>query len=160
MLALLCTECPRARVTFEGRELWVATGPRGLPQGASTSPALSNLVARGLDGRLAGLAKKLGWTYTRYADDPTFSADAEGSAKTAWLVARVRHIVGEENFFVNEKKNRVQRPNTQQTVTGIVVNEHPNIPRDTVRRIRAILHRAKTAGLAAQNREQHPYFES
>ncbi len=160
VLALLCTECSRARVTFEGRELWVATGPRGLPQGASTSPALSNLVARGLDGRLAGLAKKLGWTYTRYADDLTFSANAEGSAKTAWLLARLRHIVGEENFVVNEKKTRVQRPNAQQTVTGIVVNQHPNIPRDTVRRIRAILHRAKTGGLAAQNHEQHPYFES
>jgi len=72
----------------------------------------------------------------------------------------VRHIVDEERFTVNEKKTRVQRRNTQQTVTGIVVNDHPNIPRDTVRRIRAILHRAKTEGLAAQNREQHPHFEA
>ena len=160
VLALLCTECPRSHVTFEGRDFWVATGPRGLPQGASTSPALSNLVARGLDGRLAGLAKKLRWTYTRYADDLTFSADSEASAKTAWLLVRLRHIVEEENFTVNEKKTRVQRPNAQQTVTGIVVNQHPNIPRDTVRRIRAILHRAKHEGLSAQNREQHPHFES
>ncbi len=68
VLALLCTECPRSRVTYAGRELFVATGPRGLPQGASTSPALSNLVARGLDARLTGLARKLNWDYTRYAD--------------------------------------------------------------------------------------------
>ena len=158
VLALLCTECPRSSVEYEGRALWVATGPRGLPQGACTSPALSNLVARGLDGRIAGLARKLGWTYTRYADDLTFSADAEGAAKTAWLLARLRHIVAEENFTVNEKKTRVQRPNAQQSVTGIVVNQHPNVPRETVRRIRAILHGAKTGGLEAQNRQNHPHF--
>ena len=79
---------------------------------------------------------------------------------SAWLLARLRHIVGEENFTVNEKKTRVQRRNTQQSVTGIVVNEHPNISRDTVRRIRAILHRARTGGLAAQNRDNHPAFEA
>jgi len=160
VLALLCTECPRRQVTFDGRMLYVATGPRGLPQGACTSPALSNLVARGLDGRLAGLARKLGWNYTRYADDLTFSASGEATAKTGWMLARLRHIVEEENFAVNEKKTRVQRPNTQQTVTGIVVNQRPNVSRETVRRLRAILHRAKTEGLAAQNREQHPHFES
>ncbi len=158
VLALLCTECPRTAVKYEDRALWVATGPRGLPQGACTSPALSNLVARGLDGRIAGLARKLGWTYTRYADDLTFSTDADGAPKTAWLLARLRHIVGEENFTVNEKKTRVQRPNSQQSVTGIVVNQHPNVPRETVRRLRAILHRAKIEGLAAQNREGHPHF--
>jgi RNA-directed DNA polymerase len=158
--ALLCTECPRNRVTYGGRELFVATGPRGLPQGASTSPALSNLVARGLDSRLAGLARKLGWDYTRYADDLTFSASGEPTAKTAWLLARLRHIAGEENFTVNEAKTRVQRPNSRQTVTGIVVNRRPNVPRDMVRRLRAILHRAKTEGLAAQNKENHPFFEA
>jgi RNA-directed DNA polymerase len=159
VLALLCTECPRNRVNYDGRELFVATGPRGLPQGACTSPALSNLVARGLDGRLGGFAKKLGWTYTRYADDLTFSADGIAMSQTGRLLTGLRHIVDDENFTVNEKKTRVQRPKTRQTVTGIVVNKTPNVPRDTVRRLRAILHRAKSEGLAAQNRENHPYFE-
>ncbi len=159
VLALLCTECPRSRVNYDGRELFVATGPRGLPQGACTSPALSNLVARGLDGRLAGFAKTLGWTYTRYADDLTFSAEGEAMGRTARLLTGLRHIVGAENFTVNEKKTRVQRPKTRQTVTGVVVNKHPNVSRETVRRLRAILHRAKTEGLAAQNRENHPRFE-
>jgi RNA-directed DNA polymerase len=159
VLALLCTECPRNRVNYDGRELFVATGPRGLPQGACTSPALSNLVARGLDGRLGGFAKKLGWTYTRYADDLTFSADGVAMSQTGRLLTGLRHIVDDENFTVNEKKTRVQRPKTRQTVTGIVVNKTPNVPRDTVRRLRAILHRAKSEGLAAQNRENHPYFE-
>jgi RNA-directed DNA polymerase len=69
ILALLCTECPRREVSYAGRIYHVATGPRGLPQGACTSPALSNLVAMRLDRRMAGLAAKFGINYTRYADD-------------------------------------------------------------------------------------------
>lgn len=160
ILALLCTECPRQAVKYAGKELFVATGPRGLPQGACTSPALSNLTARGLDARLSGLARKLGWDYTRYADDLTFSTSGEPAAKTAWVLARLRHIAEEEHFTVNEKKTRVQRPNAQQTVTGIVVNHRPNVPRQVVRRLRAILHRAKTEGLAAQNKEEIPNFQA
>ncbi len=160
ILGLLCTECPRRLIRYAGQELHVATGPRSLPQGACTSPALSNLIARGLDSRLAGLARKLGWTYTRYADDLTFSTDAEPAALTGYLLARLRHIAAAESFTVNETKTRVQRPNTRQSVTGIVVNHRPNVDRSTVRRLRAILHRAKTEGLAAQNRENHANFEA
>jgi hypothetical protein len=64
------------------------------------------------------------------------------------------------NFVVNEKKTRVQRPNTAQRVTGIVVNKRPNVPRKITRRMRAILHHAKKEGLAAQNRTNEPHFES
>jgi retron-type reverse transcriptase len=160
ILALLCTECPRQRVNYAGREWFAATGPRALPQGACTSPALSNLAARRLDARLAGLARKLGWDYTRYADDLTFSTRGEPAQQTAWILARLRHIAQEESFTLNEKKTRVQRPCAQQSVTGIVVNKRPNIPRATLRRLRAILHRAKTEGLAAQNREHHPHFSA
>jgi RNA-directed DNA polymerase len=159
ILALLCTECPRRKVEYAGRVFHVATGPRGLPQGACTSPALSNLLARRLDSRLNGLARKLGFTYTRYADDLTFSAAGEPVAKTGYLLARVRHIVADEKLTVNETKTRVQRPGTRQTVTGIVVNKRPNVPRRTARRLRAILHQAKKTGLAAQNREQRDNFE-
>src|SRR5439155_24828014 len=60
VLALLCTECPRRPVEYAGQRYWVATGPRGLPQGACTSPALSNQVALRLDRRLGGLAERLG----------------------------------------------------------------------------------------------------
>ncbi len=160
IFALLCTECPRRAVTYAGQELFVATGPRALPQGACTSPALSNLAARGLDARLNGIARKLGWDYTRYADDLTFSVNGEPAAMTGYLLARLRHIAADESFTVNEAKTRVQRPNTQQSVTGIVVNHRPNVPREMIRRLRAILHHAKTEGLAAQNRENHPHFEA
>ena len=133
---------------------------RALPQGACTSPALSNRAARKLDMRLAGLAAKLGWNYTRYADDATFSASGEAAGKVGYLLARIRHISQDEGFAVNEEKTRVLRPNVAQRVTGIVVNHRPAVPRKLVRRLRAILHRAKTEGLAAQNRGRYEDFTS
>jgi retron-type reverse transcriptase len=159
ILALLCTECPRRKVEYAGRLFHVASGPRALPQGACTSPALSNLLARRLDSRLNGLAQKLGFTFTRYADDLTFSGPGEAAAKTGYLLAHVRHIVADEKLTVNEDKTRVQRPGMRQTVTGIVVNRRPNVPRRVTKRLRAILHQAKQQGLAAQNREHRDNFE-
>ncbi|MBN9119024.1 MAG: RNA-directed DNA polymerase [Planctomycetes bacterium] len=160
VLALLCTECPRATVTYAGTKYEAATGPRGLPQGAPTSPGLSNQVARKLDKRLLGVAAKLGLTYTRYADDLTFSGGPELAGKIGWLLAKVRNIAREEGFAVNEKKTRVMRRSTAQTVTGVVVNDKPSVSREELRRLRAILHRAKTEGLEAQNREGRPNFRS
>ena len=157
VLALLVTECPRRKVLFNGKTWYVATGERALPQGACTSPALSNLVARRLDARLAGVCRKLGWTYTRYADDLTFSAK-EPSDRIGYLLARVRHIAQDEGFAVNEKKTRVLKPAARQTVTGVVTNARPAAPRRLRRRLRAILHNASKTGLAAQNRRHDPKF--
>ena len=158
ILALLCTECPRQTVQLSGQTLHVATGPRGLPQGACTSPAISNQVARRLDKRLLGMAKKNGLTYTRYADDLTISCQNEMKDHVGRIMARVRHLAEEEGFKVNESKSRIQRRNTAQMVTGLVVNEKPGVPRAEVKRLRAILHRAQTEGLEAQNRDNHPNF--
>jgi retron-type reverse transcriptase len=164
IFALLATEAPRKTVEYDGKRYHVAVGPRALPQGASTSPALSNRVARRLDRRLAGLAAKLGWTYTRYADDLTFSGDThvpkgeKNPKSVAWLLARTRHILEDEGFEVNEKKLRVQRRNAAQVVTGIVVNEKPSAGREERRRLRAILHRARFEGIEKQNRIGHPHY--
>lgn len=158
VLALICTECPRRTVTYDGTTYHVATGPRGLPQGACTSPALSNQVARRLDRRLNGLAVRLGITYTRYADDLTFSGQDDLRSRTGYLIARVRHIAESEGFRLNADKTRVLRRNTAQVVTGLVVNDRVGVPRDEVRRLRAILHRAATEGLAAQNRDGREDF--
>ena len=160
ILALLCTACPRRTVEYDGKTQHVAIGPRALPQGACTSPALSNLVARRLDARLTGLADKLGWTYTRYADDLTFSASPEAAGHVAYLLARLRHVAADEGFAVNESKTRVHRRNSAQTVTGIVVNKRLGVPRRLARRIRAILHRAAGEGIEAQNRHNHPHFDA
>ena len=62
ILALLCTESPRRKIQYDTATYHVATGPRSLPQGACTSPDLSNLVVRRLDARLEGLCRTLGWT--------------------------------------------------------------------------------------------------
>ncbi len=160
ILALLCTECPRKQVQYDGKTYYVATGPRGLPQGACTSPGLSNQVARRLDRRLRGLAARMNLAFTRYADDMTFSGDTAAAPRIGFLMARVRHIAVEEGFAINEAKSRVLRRNTAQRVTGLVVNDRPGVRRKEVRRLRAILHRARTEGLAQQNRTGRPNFEA
>ncbi len=160
ILALLCTECPRRKVEYDGKPYFVATGPRGLPQGACTSPALSNQVTRRLDKRLQGLAAKLGARYTRYADDLTFSGPAALSDRVGYLMARVRHIAQDEGFIINEKKSRVLRRNAAQRVTGLVVNDRPGVARREARRLRAILHQAGKHGFEAQNRQGRPNFRA
>ena len=157
VLSLLMTDSPRRLIRYDGRPLHVATGPRSLPQGACTSPGLSNAIARSLDRRLAGYAAAAGWTYTRYADDLTFSAPT-ADAQVGRLLARVRHIAEQEGFAVNRAKTRVQRPRQRQSVTGVVVNAKPSTPRQLRRQLRAILHNARTTGLEAQNTDGHPNF--
>jgi retron-type reverse transcriptase len=162
IFALLTTECPRVPARYGGFEYHVAVGPRGLPQGACTSPALSNLVASKLDRRLQGYAVKHGFTYTRYADDLTFSAGSDGEQRVAKLLATLHHIARSEGFTIHPDKGRIQRASKRQTVTGIVVNEAHKlgVPREEVRLVRAILHNAKKTGLSAQNRELQPTFEA
>lgn len=156
IFALLTTEAPREEATYDGTRYFVAIGPRGLPQGACTSPAISNLVTRRLDRRLRGMSKGLGWRYSRYADDLSFSATGEPTKRVGFLLARVRHVLEEEGFGWNDKKARVLRRNTAQRVTGIVVNAGTTVPRRERRRLRAILHHASKEGLARQNRENRP----
>lgn len=105
-----------------------------LPQGAPTSPGLSNLVGNKLDRRFAGLAKANGFSYTRYADDLVFSSNDKRLSK---LIPLFREVVQEEGFRVNEGKVRIMRSGGRQKVTGLVVNEKPNLPRDHIRRLRA-----------------------
>jgi len=161
IFALLCTDAPRRKVVYANKTFYVAAGARALPQGACTSPAISNLVAKRLDSRLTGITSKLGWTYTRYADDLSFSGSGEtAQQKIGYLLARVRHIAQDEGFAVNETKTRVLRQSNRQLVTGVVVNDRRGIDRTTVRRLRAILHRARFEGLPAQNREKIPHFQA
>jgi hypothetical protein len=102
----------------------------------------------------------MGLTYTRYADDLTFSGGPELVGRVGYLMARVRHLAGEEGFTVNEKKSRVMRRSRAQAVTGVVVNDKPSLDRAELRRLRAILHRAQREGLEAQNREGRPNFRA
>jgi retron-type reverse transcriptase len=157
-LALLCTEYDREPFERDGTRYFVSVGPRHLVQGAPTSPALANLVAWRLDRRLAGLAARRGFAYTRYADDLTFSGDDPAAALP--LLGLARRIIDEERFAVNAAKTRLARRSARQMVTGLVVNDALATPRRQRRRLRAILHNARATGLAAQNREGRPGFRA
>lgn len=165
VLALACTDSPRVIQEIRGKTHYVAEGPRGLPQGAPTSPSIANAVCLGLDCRLGGLAKKLGFRYTRYADDLAFSWSEPTPGPDAalnpsptsrpipplnTLRKAVEQIVQEEGFRLNPKKTRIMRPGRAQKVTGLVVNRlasgapRPRVTRKVRRQVRAALHnRAK-----------------
>jgi retron-type reverse transcriptase len=140
-LALLCTEYDREPFDREGERFHISVGPRHLVQGAPTSPALANLVAWRLDRRLTGLAAKYDFSYTRYADDLTFSGN--DPAVAGRLITNVRRIVADERFTLNDAKTRVARRARRQVVTGLVVNDQVATPRQLRRRLRAILHNAQ-----------------
>jgi RNA-directed DNA polymerase len=139
--------------TYEGK----------LPQGAPTSPRLSNLVNHRLDARLAGLARACGMAYSRYADDITFSGPAwrpskEANAKVAHandVIHATKVILELEGYALHtEKKLRLARRHDRQLVTGLVVNRTVNIPRKTRRRLRAVEHHLKTGRPATMTPEQ------
>lgn len=102
----------------------------GLPQGAPTSPALSNLVMIEADKRLAAYAQKLSLRYSRYADDITFS----GRFKPGRVIELVRKVLCDHGLVINESKTRLMLPHERQEVTGVVVNKRPQAPR-VLRRI-------------------------
>jgi len=117
----------------------------GLPQGAPTSPRLSNLVNRRLDARLSGYADRNGARYSRYADDLTFSFAEDDPAGVRTFIAMARLIVQDEGYRVHRRKKfYVRRRHQQQRVTGLVVNETVQLPRKTRRRLRAIAHHLAT----------------
>ncbi len=131
-----------------------------LAQGAPTSPALANLAAFGLDARLAGLARSAGATYTRYADDLTLSGGPALRRAAPGIVDLVGRIARDEGFRVNEDKTRIAGPGQRRLVTGLVVNERPQVPRADYDRLRAVLHDAARHGPAAANRGRHVDFRA
>ena len=154
LLALLGTESPREAVEFRGQTLFVASGPRALPQGAPTSPALTNALCLRMDRRLSGLARLFGFRYTRYADDLTFSwrpradapAETHPKAPVGSFLKGVGQILRAEGFVMHPAKTEVLRRGSRQEVTGLVINEaregvaETRVPRDVRRRLKAAIH--------------------
>ncbi len=143
LMALLATESPRDEITTHGKTHFVATGPRSLPQGAPTSPSITNALCFRMDCRLSGLARSLGCRYTRYADDLTFSWHDQKS-QVGPLLRAVTRIVRAEGFAIHPKKTRVMRKGARQKVTGLIVNaakDRPvaRVPRKTARALRAAI---------------------
>jgi hypothetical protein len=129
-----------------------------LPQGAPTSPALANLCAFGLDLRLDGLAYAFGATYTRYADDLVFSGGEALRGQFRALQAWVTAIAQDEGLTLHPAKTRCLPQHRQQRITGVVVNAHPNTPRQDFDRIKACLHQCIHQGPSSQNTAQLPDF--
>ncbi len=154
-----------------------------LPQGAPTSPIVSNMLCARLDDELQKLASDQGWVYTRYADDLTFSTfEAPWTMDMVYLQDRhknplpvslandiqkrsqlrahpgdeLHRIISSNGFDINRKKVRLQVSWQQQVVTGLVTNRFPNVSREYVRQIRAMLHAWEKFGHEAAEKE---YYE-
>lgn len=145
ILALLSTEAETDQVVMDGERYFVAKGERKLPQGAPTSPAITNLICHRLDNRFEGMAKKLGWIYSRYADDISLSSDRTTNINR--ILWQSRQIIENEGFQLHPNKLKVMRKGSQQEVTGIVVNERTNVSRKTLKGFRSVLHKIEKNGI-------------
>ena len=172
LLTGLCTTVTR-RATFEKlteypkqNELVSTYGHRHLPQGAPTSPALSNFCAYRMDCRLSGLAEALGGHYTRYADDLLFSFDEklandrQARNRMRRLAQKVAVIVLEEGFDVNFRKTRIMLKSQRQMCAGIVINKTTNLSRAKFDQLRAVLYNCVKHGPVSQNLRKHADFRS
>jgi len=141
---LCCTELETER--FESN-MWVKKAAFVLPQGAPTSPVLTNAICDRLDRRLTGVARRFGLNYTRYADDITFSSNHNSYEiksgvfekifeKESTFDKEVRKTVSSQNFFIKETKVRLQKRGFRQEVTGLIVNEKVNVSRKYVKTLR------------------------
>lgn len=135
LLASLCTH----PIEIEGQTRII------LPQGAPTSPTLTNILCYALDKKLSGLAKRFGATYSRYADDITFSSNKSIFKKEAFL-SELQRIITSQGLTINEKKTRLQEKEYRQEVTGLIVNEKVNTYRRYVKQLRMWLHYIETYG--------------
>ncbi|MED4354325.1 retron St85 family RNA-directed DNA polymerase [Schinkia azotoformans] len=121
----------------------ICTLKGSLPQGAITSPAISNIIMKVIDKRLAGYAIKNKIRYTRYADDLTFSGDFDEGR----LIKFVEEVLKSKGFELNNKKTRVRFQHQRQEVTGVVVNEKIQATREMRKNLRKNMYYIKKYGL-------------
>ena len=137
-----------------------------LPQGAPCSPIISNLICRSMDNELDRVCRKLGCTYTRYADDITISttdkalpselvASYAGDGSQVVIGHKLAATIGKHKFLVNPAKSRIRARQQSQEVTGLVVNVRRNVPRSYVEKLRAVLHDVRQAGYMAAEVKHH-----
>jgi retron-type reverse transcriptase len=115
-----------------------------LPQGAPTSPYLSNLICKYFDFRMSGLAAKKGWVYTRYADDIAIS----GGGVAFGLSKFVERIASEEGFAINKKKTKLYPVGARRVLTGIVLGDDSvSVPRSYKRELSKVVYYVEKFGL-------------
>lgn len=128
---------------------------RRIPQGAPTSPIISNMLCAQMDSQLIQLAKANGCTYTRYADDMTFSTSRRAFPSSIAVITSLNQvqpgstlnaIIAGNGFSLHPEKIWLRQQNRRQEVTGVTVNDFPNVPRKFTNQIRAMVHAWKTYG--------------
>lgn len=126
-----------------------------LPQGAPTSPMISNLIARSMDDKLSKLCEEKKFKYSRYADDITIS----GGRDIPGHKSLIFHMIEDEGFSINKEKVRITGRGSSQRVTGLVVNDKVTLGREKKKRLRAIVHNIAKNGPLAENRNNDPFFK-
>jgi retron-type reverse transcriptase len=114
-----------------------------LPQGAPTSPAITNILLRNFDETVGAWCEERQIAYTRYCDDMTFSGDFDEKAVIAFVTDELK-VIG---FTPNKRKTTVVTSGKRQTVTGLVVNEKVSLPADYRRQIRKEVHFCEKYGV-------------
>lgn len=143
IFALICCDCPREVITYEGKHYYIATAARRLNQGAITSPILSNLIGGLLDKRLSKFVQSCDKdaSYTRYADDLAFSFNTGFTEKTYSII---RKIIQEEGYEINPGKLKVMRDPIEKIITGIKCNgDQIRLPKKYIKKLRAEIYNAK-----------------
>jgi len=141
--SICCTEMEVDR-QVDGNQI-IAT-KSVLPQGAPTSPVLTNIICQRLDRKLIGVAKRFGIKVSRYADDITFSSDHNVYQQDSEFRQELSKIMTSQGFLINEKKVRLQNNKQRQEVTGLIVNEKINLHRSYIKTLRTILHNWQKSG--------------
>ena len=143
---LCCTPILVERQNESGE--WIKKTLSVLPQGAPTSPTITNIVAQRLDKRLTGLARRFGANFSRYADDITFSSMHNIYKQDEAFAIELARIIESQGFYINPSKTRLQKTGFRQEVTGLVVNEKVNVHRRYVKQIRHWLYLWERYGYA------------
>jgi len=151
IFALLCSEPKILDVSLLGENYFAQQGHRFLPQGSPCSPAISNIICKKMDYRLDGLASKYGFTYSRYVDDITFSGDKEQFSKITSILNYSKKIVKSESFTLHSDKLRLMKRHQRQEVTGVIVNEKPNINKKSLKRFRALIYQIEKDGIKGKS---------
>ncbi len=144
---------------------WTSRELNVLPQGAPTSPLLSNAICQRLDFVLNAVAKRFRLKYSRYADDLTFSAMEKVFTPSGEVMQEIRRVIAQEGFTINEEKVRIQGQAYRQEVTGLVVNEKVNVRSSDIADIKMWLYFWERYGLARaqvffEEKEMAPYSQN
>jgi hypothetical protein len=131
---ICCTELEVERKNNNGE--WVKVLRNVIPQGAPTSPIISNIICQRLDYLLTGVAKRFGLKYSRYADDITFSSMHNVYQTEGEFLKELHRIVVEQGFHIKETKTRLQKDGYRKEVTGLVVNEKVNVQKHYIKQLR------------------------